>query len=70
MVSLEEILCTLIVDAHEGHNIATFDAPSAYLNPEIKKDKRVSMKLRGDFVDIMCQANPEKCKQGTIPPSA
>ena len=69
-MSLEEILCSLIVDSHEGHNIDTFDAPGAYLNPEITKDKRVSMKLRGDFVDIMCQVNPEKCKQGTIPPSA
>ena len=57
-VFLEGLFCTLIVHAHEIRNLATFDAPGAYLHADIPKDKIISMKIRGDFVDIMCQVNP------------
>ena len=59
MVYLEELLCTLILDTHEGLNIATFDVNSAYINEEIPKYKRILMNLRGYFVNIMCKLNPE-----------
>ena len=49
----------MIIDANEGHNIDTFDVPGTYLHAKIPKDKRIIMKLRGDFVNIMCQVNPE-----------
>ena len=58
-VSLEELSCTLIIDAHEGWNVATFDVPGAYLHMEIPKDNMILMNLIGDFVDIMCQVIPE-----------
>ena len=58
-MSLGALLFTLITDADEGRNIATFDVPSTYINVEIPKDKKIFMKLGVYFVDIMCQVNPE-----------
>ena len=58
-VSLEALVCTLIIDAPGGHNIDTFYILGAYLNLEIPKDKSISMNPRGYFVDIMCQVNLE-----------
>ena len=49
IVSLESLFFTLIIDEHEGRNIATFDVPGAYLHAEIPKDKRILMKFRGGF---------------------
>ena len=39
--------------------MTTFDVPGSYRHAEMSKDKMILMKLRGDFVDIMCQVNPE-----------
>ena len=36
----------------------TFDVSGLLMYAYIPKDKRILMKLRGDFVDIMCQVNP------------
>jgi len=57
-VSLEALIATLIIDVYEERDVATFDVPGAYLHAEMDKD-RVFMKLRGQFVDIMCDVNPE-----------
>ena len=59
VVSLESLLFTLIIDVYKGSDVATFDVSGAYLHSYMTKDKRILMKLRGDFVDIMCQVNPE-----------
>ena len=59
MVSLEALFCTLIIDAHEGHDVDTFDVPRSYRHADMPKDKRILMKIRGDFIYIMCQVNPE-----------
>ena len=48
-----------MIDAHEGRNVATFYIPGACLHVEIPKYNRILVKLRGDFVYIMCQVNPE-----------
>ena len=56
---MEALLCTLIVDAHEGRDMDTFDVPGSYLHEYMPKDKSLLMNLRGDFVEIMCQVNPE-----------
>ena len=58
-VSLEELFRTLIIDAHEGHYVATFDVLGAYLHEEMPKYKRILMNSMRYFVDIMCQVNPE-----------
>ena len=56
-VSLEALLCSLIIDAHEERDVAIFDVPGAYLHAEVPEDKMIHMKLRDDFVDIMCEVN-------------
>ena len=47
----------LVVDAYEGQDVAIFDAPGAYLNADITDEKYVRIKLKGEFVDIMCNVN-------------
>ena len=59
IVSSEKLFCTLIIYAHEGTDVDNFDVTGAYLHGEIPTDRRILMKLRGDFVEIMCQVNPE-----------
>ena len=59
MVSLDALLYTLIVGAHNWCYMVTFDIPAAYLHADIPNYKKILMKLRGDFIDITCQVNPE-----------
>ena len=62
-ISLEALFTTLLVDAYEDKKIAIFDVPGAYLHAkDMPKDKGVLHKLRGQFVDIMCEINPEHTK--------
>ena len=56
-ISLEAILATLIIDAYEGRSIAVFDVPGAYLHAPMLEGKCVIMRIRGDFMDMMIQAN-------------
>ena len=56
-VSNEAFLSTCVIDAKEGRDVATGDVPGAYLHAELPKDKRVILRLKGIFVDIMCKAN-------------
>ena len=58
-VSLEAFLTTLLIDAQEGRDVAIFDVPGAYLHAKFPDDKTVLMRLRDEFVDIMCEVNPE-----------
>ena len=58
-VSPEALIATLIVDAKEERDVAIYDIPGAYLQTELPDDTVIHMKLRGDFVDIMCEVNPD-----------
>ena len=58
-VSLESLFTTLVIDSYEERDIATFGIPGAYLHAKIPADKNVILKLRGHFVDIMCEINEE-----------
>ena len=58
-VSLEGLLATLVIDAKEGRKVSTFDVPGAFLQAPMPEDKKVLLKLKGEFVDIMCRVNPE-----------
>jgi hypothetical protein len=58
-VSTEALLATLIVDAKEKRDIAIYDIPGAYLQTELPPDKEIHMKLRDEFVDIMCEVNAD-----------
>ena len=46
--------------------MATFDIPGAYPHAEIPKENQILLKLRDDFVDIMCDVNEEHRKNGVI----
>jgi len=58
-VSLESIMATLIIDAYEGRSVSIVDFPGAYLHAKMPEEKRVLLKLRGQFVDIICSVNQE-----------
>ena len=61
-LQLEALFLSLIIDVFEGRDVAIFDIPGAYLHAEMPEDKIVLMRFRGQFVDIMCQVNPEHKK--------
>ena len=61
-LQLESLFLSLMIDVMEGRDVAIFDVPGAYLHAEMPKDKKILMKFRGNFVDIMCKVNPEHKK--------
>ena len=58
-LSLEALFATLIIDVFEKRDIAIFDVLGAFLQLEVSEEKIIHMVLRGEFVDIMCEVNPE-----------
>ena len=58
-MSLEAIVGTLLIDAKEGRDVAIFDVPGAFLQAEMPADKKLLMIFRDEFVDIMCEVNPD-----------
>ena len=58
-VSIEALFSTLVIDALERRDVAVFDVPGAYLHAKMPKGKKELLKMRGEFVDIMCEVNPE-----------
>ena len=56
---MEALFATLIIDVTEGRDIAVFDVPGEFIQSEVPKDKMIHMVLRGEFVDIMCEVNPD-----------
>ena len=62
-LSLEALIITSVIDAWEKRDVATFDVPGAYLHADLPQHKFALLKLRGKFVDIMCDVNPEYRKR-------
>ena len=58
-VSVEALITALLIAAHEGREVVSFDIPGAFLQAEMSDDKLVLLVLRGEFVDYMCEVNPE-----------
>ena len=57
-ISLEALFTTLLIDAKENRDVATFDVTGAFLQLEMpKSDSKVLLKLKDVFVDIMCKVN-------------
>ena len=59
---MESIITTLLIDVHEGRDVAFFDTLGAYLHADlnVRDDKeRVILTPTGNCVDIMCEVNPE-----------
>lgn len=58
-VCLEAIVGTLLIDADKGHDVAIFDLTGTYLQAKMPQEKRIRMAFKGEFMDIMCEVNPE-----------
>ena len=54
-VKLESLILSLLIDAYENRDVATADVVGSYLIADMKD--HVIVKLTGESVDIMCQAN-------------
>eukprot|EP00957_Ditylum_brightwellii_P132411 10096948-Ditylum_brightwellii.AAC.1 len=52
-------MTTLLIGAHEGRKLISFDVPGAFLQAEMAENKLVLLKLKGKFMDMMCKINPE-----------
>ena len=52
-------MALLLINAFEERTTAVFDVPGAYLHAEMPDDKFAILKVKGLFVDIMVQVNPE-----------
>ena len=58
-LSMEALMGLLLINAYEGRDVAIFDVPGAYLHAKIPDSKFAILKIEGEFVDIMCDVNPE-----------
>ena len=58
-ITLEGLLSTIVIDAHEDSKVATFDVPGAYLQTDLPKDEFALLLMESKFVDIMCDINPK-----------
>jgi len=56
-VSTDALMLSIMIDAHEGRDVATADVAGAYLKADM--DDFVVMKFTGESVDILCNMNPE-----------
>ena len=57
VASLEGLLTTIVIDAIEKKDVATFYVPGEHSCALIFEEDNDVMKLRGNFVDIMCEVN-------------
>ena len=61
--TLEGILLTLTIDAHENRDVMSAHVPNAFIQtemPEIKQgEERVMMKITGVLVDMLIQLDPQ-----------
>ena len=46
-ITLEALFESLLIDAHEGRAVYTFDVPGAYVHTSLPHDKIVHMKFEG-----------------------
>ena len=62
-VKPEGLFTTVVIYAYKGRELTTFDVPGAYFHADMSNEKRVLLKSRGTFVDIMCQINLDHKKK-------
>ena len=58
-IILEALFASLLIDAHKGRALHTFDIPGSYLHASTPDYKVVYMKYEGEFWDILFKVNPE-----------
>ena len=49
----------LFIGEMEQRDVAIFDVPGDFLQTELPSDKFLLMKIIYEFVDMMCEVNPE-----------
>ena len=52
----------MVIAAREDRKAILFDVPGAFLQAELPEGKLLLLQLSGEFVNIMCQINPEHTK--------
>ena len=52
-LSMDGLIGSILIDVYEGRDVATCDAPVAFLHPDLPPGKRMFLCLRGQMVDIM-----------------
>ena len=62
MASLEGIVITGVIDAHEGQDIMSLDIPNAFIQAELNRNRkeRIIMKITGVLVDILIKVAPNE----------
>ena len=53
------IFASLLINAHDGRAVPKFKVPVANIHASLPNDKVVHMKFEGEFMEIMCEVNPE-----------
>ena len=61
-LSVEGMILTLLTVAYEGRNMISLDFPDAFLQADMPDNKMILPHFYGNFVDYMCQVNPDHKK--------
>ena len=57
--STKALMETLVIDAMDQRDVAIFDVPGTFLQTVLPVDKFFLMRIRYEFVDVMCEVKPE-----------
>ena len=57
--STKALIATLVKDAVELRNDVILDVPGVFLQTTLPADKLLLMQIKDEFVDVMCEVNPE-----------
>ena len=52
-------MSTLLIDAMEQHDVAVLDVQGDYLQTDMPAYKRILLCISDDFLNIMCEFNPD-----------
>ena len=52
-------MTTLAIDTCKDCDVEVYDVPGAFLQSDIPNDRKLLMIIINNFVDIMCEVNPE-----------
>ena len=53
-------MATLFIGEMEQRDVDIFDVPGDFIQTELPSDKFLLMKIIYEFVDMMCEVNPEQ----------
>ena len=57
--STESLMSTILLDDMKKHDVEVFDVPGSYLRTNISANKQILLRIRYEFVGIMCEVNPD-----------